>query len=818
MNEHFDKLAMKKIIISTAAATAFMTAAAGNIGYDKAARIASRYVEVTSPQRTAAPGKIDAEKPYYIFNDKSRGNGFVIIAGDENISPVLGYSDRGYIDESNMPDALRYWLGAVEQGIALPMAKADGPASPVVAPLVKTKWYQLAPYNGMLPSTSYLTGCVATAMAQIIKYHQWPQCGHGSGSYVSFYGEEDAAGLITYDISGSVYDFDNMRDIYLDGNWSGAEANAVAMLMRDCGFAAHMQYTSSESSSFDQDCAAALTENFGYDVEVVEHFGSYRDTQKWIARMKSEFDNGFPVIINGQATPFGGGGHCFIADGYDSNGYVHINWGWNGDADGYYNVCALTPVHSGKQHNYSYLQNFIAVHPRRPYGDAVYNPTLWMLWDLKNKDFDNSGLTVENEGVPVVAAVPAEIRLDGLFYNSLRSYSGMFGLDLLDADGVKVKTLSTVPIERDEVTDTDQGQDFSLKKMQVEASAFDGVPDGGYTIVPVSVCAGMEPKPVQVYGYKDHLPVTVIDGTVTIANVPREDSGLRYVKPFELPAEAALFATVSTDVTIANDGDNIDGGNLYVYISYADDSQSIILKSIPVAVYEHSEVNVPVSFDILPSYSDYKNFALECGQQYNVRLVFENYGKEVQEIQNASEPSVLTIKLDPELVPRLEIASVKVSDAAGNELDINDLRLDLTKEYTVEYTYKPVGKGVLPQRVNRTLFVFDEKYEQGHLNQNLAWADSYNIDFFMFFVEPGRSSIRLKYADFLTDEFVSPLPEALACIPVTLYDSAGGIGDVVADGMREVARYNAVGVRLTAPAKGVNIVVYSDGSVEKEVR
>lgn len=228
---------------------------------------------------------------------------------------------------------------------------------------------------------------------------------------------------------------------------------------------------------------------------------------------------------------------------------------------------------------------------------------------------------------------------------------------------------------------------------------------------------------------------------------------------------------------------------------------------------------MPVSFDILPRYKDYKNFVLEDGKKYKAKVVFENYSGEVQEIQDASQPVAFTVKIDHELVPHLEIASVKVSDTAGNELDINDLRLDITKEYTVEYTYKPVGKGVVPGFVNHTSFVLDDMYEQSHSNQNLTWIDSYNIDFFIFFVEPGQSSIKLRYTDFLTDELVAPLPEAFADIPVTLYDSSAGVDDVISGGARyETARYDARGVRLSAPVKGINIVVYSDGSVVKEVR
>lgn len=816
---------MKKILITFIAAISVFSAVADNIDYSSASRIASRFVDIAGQGRktaTVANGEV-APSPYYIFNDKSRGKGFVIVSGDDSVGPVLGYSDRGYIDKENVPAPLQSWLDAVASGEVKPMAKADAPATPVVAPLVKTKWYQLAPYNSQLRVPTYFTGCVATAMAQIIKYHEWPKNGHGDGSYYSFYGGDDAEGLVPYDLNLSEYDFDNMLDTYVDGNWNEMEAFAVALLMRDCGHATHMQYTSSESSSFDQDCATAMSENFGYEAEVVAHFGTNRDTQEWIARMKAEFDNKFPVIVNGQATPFGGGGHCFIADGYDSNGFIHINWGWNGDADGYYNICALTPEHSGKLHTFSYLQNFIILHPRYssyPNFEAVsYNPDLWMLWDVKNKNFEHSGLTVENAGEVLTAENPANIRLDGLFFNALRPYKGKFMLVLVDGKGATVKILSSTPIEREEVQNDEQGQDFSLKNAQIEAAAFDGVPDGTYTIVPVSECEGMKAKPVQVYGYKDHLIATVKDGATTLANVPGTVSALRYVKAFEMPAEVTLFTNVSTEVTIANDADNIDGGSIAAYISPVDDeSTSVLLTRVPVAVYEHSQLTVPFSFDILPRYTGYKKFSLENGKKYKVKLVFENYLNEVKEIKDASAPAEFTVKLDPSLVPWLEITSVKVSDKQGNELDTKNLELNIENEYTVEYAYKPAGAGVFPQKIDQITFVLDDKNSQRVMNCSTTSTSVFDIDFMFLDVTPGPSSLKFMYSDFLTGEMVHARPSELSDIAVTLGDSSG-VGNIAVDtDPQEVARYNSTGVRVSAPVKGINIVVYSDGTVKKEIR
>lgn len=140
-----------------------------------------------------------------------------------------------------------------------------------------------------------------------------------------------------------------------------------------------------------------------------------------------------------------------MVDGYDSDGYFHINWGWNGDADGFFNTELLTPVHHGEQLNYSFMQFYVSAHPRRPYTDSRFKGSLVMLWDIKNQTLDHSGLTIENPDAFASGNADAHIRLDGLVYIADREYTGTFSLDLLDASGNKVKTLASVPVHRNQL-------------------------------------------------------------------------------------------------------------------------------------------------------------------------------------------------------------------------------------------------------------------------------------------------------------------------------------------------------------------------------
>ena len=341
-------LSSKSILPILICAIACFTTSAAPISRAEAEAIAGRYITVErgAELRSKLASNADA-MPYYLFNAANE-QGFAIIAGDDRIAPLLGYSHSGSLDASNMPPALAAWLDEVAAAVAaMPETAARAAeieaATPVVDALVKTQWYQLAPYNAKCPAANVFTGCVATAMAQIMNYHRWPEQGTGSIKYDCFAPVDgksgDPIGVLTLDFD-SKYDWDNMLPTYKTENgtenWNEAQANAVATLMRDCGHAAFMSYTTVESGSYDTDAAVGLSEHLGYDTKVYPHYAY--TTAEWLSLIKNELDNGFPVLFTGQGSNDGGGGHAFVVDGYDSNSYLHVNWGWNGDADGFFDI------------------------------------------------------------------------------------------------------------------------------------------------------------------------------------------------------------------------------------------------------------------------------------------------------------------------------------------------------------------------------------------------------------------------------------------------------------------------------------------------
>ena len=253
---------MRKFLFwATIGCLSFSSIQAAPISRAEAEAIAGRYITVERGAELRAKRVGNAEAmPYYLFN-AAHEQGFAIIAGDDRVAPLLGYSPHGSIDATNMPPALAAWLNEVAAAVASMPETATRAAelkeaTPVVDALVKTNWYQLTPYNDKCPAPDVYTCCVATAMAQIMNYHRWPEKGIGSITYESYYGLNDSddpntAGVISHDFSKSTYDWDNMLATYtlVDGkpNWNDAQKDAVATLMRDCGYAARVQYTTHES-------------------------------------------------------------------------------------------------------------------------------------------------------------------------------------------------------------------------------------------------------------------------------------------------------------------------------------------------------------------------------------------------------------------------------------------------------------------------------------------------------------------------------------------------------------------------------------------
>lgn len=276
---------------------------------------------------------------YYVFNNDA--GGFVIIAGDDAVVPVLGYTSTGSFDAENLPDGLKDLLKSYERQIA---ALGDNYVANQTATraaftgekLLKTaEWAQNVPFNKYTPS-NYVTGCVATAGAIVMKHHGYPAKGTGSHSY-TWNGKTLTANFEhTYDWTSMPAKYDGTNDAAFDG---------VARLMADLGVAVEMQYNKDGSGAYIGNLVTALQKHFGYSK--LSHLMTIEDVgaEAWNGRLRDEIDANRPVLY--AASDPTGGGHAFVIDGYKDESFS-VNWGWGGYCDGFYQIGALNPESAGK--------------------------------------------------------------------------------------------------------------------------------------------------------------------------------------------------------------------------------------------------------------------------------------------------------------------------------------------------------------------------------------------------------------------------------------------------------------------------------------
>lgn len=275
---------------------------------------------------------------YYVFNNDA--GGFVIIAGDDAVTPVLGYTTTGSFDAENLPDGLKDLLKSYERQIA---ALGDSYQANQTATraaftgeklLNTAKWNQIAPFNKYTPN-SYVTGCVATAGAIVMKHHGYPAKGTGSHSY-TWNGKTLTA---NFELG---YDWANMPAQY---NGNDAAFDGVARLMADLGVAVEMQYNKDGSGAYIGDLVTALQKYYGYSK--LSHLMAIEDVgaEAWNGRLREEIDANRPVLY--AASDPARGGHAFVIDGYKDESFS-VNWGWGGYCDGFYQIGALNPESAGK--------------------------------------------------------------------------------------------------------------------------------------------------------------------------------------------------------------------------------------------------------------------------------------------------------------------------------------------------------------------------------------------------------------------------------------------------------------------------------------
>ena len=291
---------------------------------------------------------------YYIYN-RGSNEGFVIIAGDDELTPYIGYATTGRFVVEDMPEQLAAFLKACQERIdelasSISYHQALQPTRPraseptQIAPLLgDIQWNQSAPWDNQTPVVDgehTPVGCVATAYTQVMRYYQWPKQGEGTFSYT----EKESRRQHSVDYGATTYDWANMPERYDDPSQATEdETKALSTLAYHAGVAVEMMYAPRGSGTYTQLVANALRDHFRYDKRVSYKSRANYTQATWEQLLRNELIATRPIVYSG----YGRGGHAFVCDGYDANGLFHINWGWGGMSDGYFNLNYLVPSDLG---------------------------------------------------------------------------------------------------------------------------------------------------------------------------------------------------------------------------------------------------------------------------------------------------------------------------------------------------------------------------------------------------------------------------------------------------------------------------------------
>jgi hypothetical protein len=380
---------------------------------------------------------------YYVFNNDA--GGFVIIAGDDAVTPVLGYTSTGSFDAENLPDGLKDLLKSYERQIA---ALGDNYVANQTATraaftgekLLKTaEWNQMAPFNKYTPN-NYVTGCVATAGAIVMKHHGYPAKGTGSHSY-TWNGKTWTANFEhTYDWASMPAKYDGTNDAAFDG---------VARLMADLGVAVEMQYNKDGSGAYIGNLVTALQKYFGYSK--LSHLMAIEDVgaEAWNSRLREEIDANRPVLY--AASDPAAGGHAFVIDGYKDESFS-VNWGWGGYCNGFYQIGALNPESNGKPEGDKYNVGQSAVFGMEPSDGTEKISGMGFMTNVGRFHILNMNITDVKKGQKVgIFCAPIGNTGD-------QPFTGEVDVALMNAKGEMRKIVTSSPLT---VDDLDPGYYYS---------------------------------------------------------------------------------------------------------------------------------------------------------------------------------------------------------------------------------------------------------------------------------------------------------------------------------------------------------------------
>lgn len=561
--------------------------------------------------------------PYYAFNLEQ---GYVIVSGDDEMTELVGYAENGFFDAENVPPQMQLWLdGYAEYVAAVQSGKAkarkillsDSP-SVVVEPLVTTKWNQDAPFNNFAPEYTddnnntqrCATGCAATAMAQIMKFHNWPEQGVGHYSY-----EHQSFGTISSNFSEHVYDWTNMIDRYNNGEYSSEQADAVALLMKDCGVSLNMNYGPVSGASI-YSYYPAFKNYFRYTSRTVNRSGC--ETAEFTKIITDELQEGRPIIYCGTGED---GGHAFVVDGYDTNYFLHVNWGWGGYSDGYFDMNYMDPTGlgiGGGSGAFKWNQGIVLA---RPLKDGVEPYEFIQQLCFVPYDDVKGGIFCEQE-MPANKGDVVTILLRNTANLSGESFFGSLNVGVFDDSGALVTMGNEERIENNngELLEFQSGSLYSVDLPMTLNTA--GIADGNYIVRAMSKANG---DVCRKFASTDCLNMTVADGKVYLS-APTPNISMVGIGSYDTATYKGF--SFNADVTVHNSSSiPVDGSIMFtVTDSETGDALSGSLRAI---VYDNCDFKARISFP-----TTYDFFVI--GKTYNISFTgFQTTDGKTLPINNA---------------------------------------------------------------------------------------------------------------------------------------------------------------------------------------
>ena len=409
---------MNKTMLTASIAIMALTAAAAPLTPEQALARYSREggdngtfrAPAASALKLVSTGKWNNQNSYYVFSGNRQS---LILSADDQAAPLLGYLDTEVDASTPVPPQLNRWLHVASQG----KTPAYAPVGKI-EPLIKSTWDQLAPYNNLCPG-GCPTGCVATAMAQVMKYHEYPQV--GTGTVTATYNNRE----YTMTLDDAPFSWSDMLLSYPESDsGTASQRDAVATLMKAAGYAVNTAYEKDSSGAYSWDIPHALVNNFGYDNSAVLYMRDFFAPETWMDMIYGELSAGRPVLYSGTGTD---GGHQFVCDGYDANGYFHFNWGWSGYYDGLFLMTDLNPGGQGTGGN----SDGFTTDQDATFGLTVNGgmpssePYLGLLWGELHASKADGGIML-TFGSDEYA---------GIFNVSGKDFKGVFGISVKDAEG-----------------------------------------------------------------------------------------------------------------------------------------------------------------------------------------------------------------------------------------------------------------------------------------------------------------------------------------------------------------------------------------------